>query len=233
MSDLLPHILVVDDDARLARLLERFLRTHGFAVTVAADAAAARARLAQFAFDLLVLDVMLPGDDGITLAREIRARSDLPILMLTARGEIEDRIAGLEAGADDYLPKPFEPRELLLRIRALLRRSGHVPAPLPRELRFGPFVFDAERGELRRAGERVRLTPSERALLDALARTPGRPISRAELASRAGIRGSDRAVDVQITRLRRKLEEDPRHPRHLVTVRGEGYALLADPPDGP
>ncbi len=233
MSDLLSHILVVDDDARLARLLERFLRTHGFAVTVAADATVARARLAQFAFDLVVLDVMLPGDDGVTLAREIRARSDLPILMLTARGEIEDRIAGLEAGADDYLPKPFEPRELLLRIRALLRRSGHVPAPLPRELHFGPFVFDAGRGELRRAGERVRLTPSERALLDALARTPGRPISRAELAARAGIRGSDRAVDVQITRLRRKLEEDPRHPRHLVTVRGEGYALLVDAPDGP
>ncbi len=229
----LAHILVVDDDTRLARLLERFLRSHGFAVSSAGDVPTARRRLAQFAFDLVVLDVMLPGEDGIAFARELRARSELPILMLTARGEPQDRIAGLEAGADDYLPKPFEPRELLLRIQALLRRSGHAPAPLSPELRFGAFVFDPERGELRRHGERIRLTPAERALLEALARAPGHPISRAELARRAGLRGSDRAVDVQITRLRRKLEEDPRHPRHLVTVRGEGYALVADRPDRP
>ncbi len=231
MTSALPHILVVDDDPRLLELLQRYLRRHGHAVTTAPDAATARSRLAQFAFDALVVDVMLPDRDGIALTREVRALSDVPILMLTARDAPEDRIRGLEAGADDYLGKPFEPKELLLRLSNLLRRAGTRPAPLPRVLRFGAFTFDPDTGELRRDGEAVRLTPAERALLEALARAPGTPLSRAELAERAGIQGSDRAVDVQITRLRRKLGEDPRQPRHLVTVRGEGYALLVDEPE--
>jgi len=219
------HVLVVDDDRRLRELLRRYLTEHGYRVTAAADAAAARAHLAGLDFDLLVLDVMLPGEDGIAFARALRRDSDVPILMLTALGDPERRIEGLESGADDYLSKPFEPRELLLRIEAILRR-GRQP-PRPQVLGLGPFRFDVERGELTRGGETVRLTSSEAALLKALARNPGATVAREELLSQSG-EGSPRAVDVQITRLRRKIEPDPKAPRYLQTVWGQGYALWPD-----
>lgn len=218
------HLLVVDDDPRLADLLRRYLSRQGYAVSVAGDGVAAEAQLRRFVFDLVVLDVMLPDRDGFALAREIRRRSDVPILFLTARGETGDRIAGLEAGADDYLVKPFEPRELLLRIATILRRSRRPDRTAP--VRFGPWAFDPELGELRHEENGpVRLTTVESSLLAVLAREPGRVFSREELANGSRISGSDRAVDVQMARLRRKLEDDPRQPRWVVTVRGEGYVL--------
>jgi two-component system phosphate regulon response regulator OmpR len=222
------HLLVVDDDERLLALLQRFLSRSGHIVSVAADAEAAKRKLAGLDFDLVVLDVMLPGQSGIELTTELRRTRDLPILLLTAKGETRDRIVGLEAGADDYLVKPFEPRELLLRVATILRRTRPqaAAAELPQVLRFGPFSFDLSSLELLRGdGDIVHLTSGELALLRTLAERAGAPISRAELGELANIKGNDRAVDVQMLRLRRKLEDDPRQPRHLLTVRGEGYAL--------
>jgi two-component system phosphate regulon response regulator OmpR len=217
------HILVVDDDARLRALLERYLRQNDYIVSSAGDAGEARALLARLTFDLIVLDVMLPDQDGVALTRSLRRGSDVPVLLLTARGEPADRIAGLESGADDYLVKPFEPRELLLRIATILRRTQSGPdEPV---VRFGPFAFDLESDELTRDGEPLHLTTGEASLLRILAAQPGRSISRAELGARSRIQGSDRAVDVQMVRLRRKLEDDPRQPRWLLTIRGEGYVL--------
>jgi two-component system, OmpR family, phosphate regulon response regulator OmpR len=220
----LRHVLVVDDDARLRRLLQRYLTDHGYRISVAADAEEAKAKLRGFAFDLIVLDIMLPGQDGISLTRELRAGSDLPILLLTARGEAEDRIDGLSAGADDYLAKPFDPRELLLRIATILRRAP-ATEPTPEKVRFGPFTFDLARQELRRGDEIVHLTDGELALLQILAEQPGRALPRHELGRRGSMVGSERAIDTQMARLRRKLEADPRQPRFLLTRRGEGYVL--------
>jgi two-component system phosphate regulon response regulator OmpR len=217
------HILVVDDDARLRDLLQRYLVNNGYLVTVAGDAEEARARLKALAFDLIVLDVMLPGQNGVDFTGELRRDSDLPILLLTARGEPEDRISGLEAGADDYLVKPFEPRELLLRVGTILRRAQANKAD--EIVRFGPFAFNRANGELRRDEDVVHLTTGEIALLQVLAARPGRAVSRAELGERGGVAGSDRAVDVQMARLRRKIEDDPRQPRWLLTARGSGYVL--------
>jgi two-component system, OmpR family, phosphate regulon response regulator OmpR len=218
------HILVVDDDARLRRLLQRYLTEHGYHVTAAAGAPEAKAALRNFDFDLMVLDVMMPGQDGISLVAELRAGLDLPILLLTARGEIEDRVNGLAAGADDYLAKPFDPRELLLRIATILRRVAPPPAA-DQPVRFGPFSLAAGGQELWRGSERIHLTDAERSLLQILAAQPGLAISRQELGQRSRISGSDRAIDTQIARLRRKLEPDPRRPRYLLTKRGEGYVL--------
>ncbi len=227
-----PHLLIVDDDARIRDLLRRFLIRHGLLVSVAADAAAARRLLAGLAFDLIVLDVMMPGEDGISLTRALRAQSDTPILLLTARGEASDRIAGLEAGADDYLPKPFEPRELLLRINAILRRVPEAePDAAPQVLHLGAMRYDPARDELWHGTERVGLTGTEVALMRIFARQPGIAVERGRLAEELGRdRGhaQERAVDVQITRLRRKIERDPREPRYLQTVRGAGYRLLTD-----
>jgi len=232
-----PHILVVDDDKRLRELLRSYLTKQGFRVTMAADAADARRRLAGLAFDLIVLDIMMPGENGLALARALRQDGDVPILLLTAMGEPADRIAGLEVGADDYLTKPFEPRELVLRIRTILRR---VPAPEPpparREVRFGAFAFDADRRILRRGEQEIRLTASEAALLAALAASPGQVLTRDTLAQLvrpsqgdgADTDAGSRMIDVQMTRLRRKIETDPRFPRHLQTVRGRGYMLQVD-----
>jgi two-component system phosphate regulon response regulator OmpR len=217
------HVLVVDDDDRLRALLQRYLTQHGYIVSTAHSAGDARAKLANVRPDLCVLDIMLPDQDGISLTRELRRRDQLPILLLTARGEAEDRIRGLEVGADDYLVKPFEPRELLLRIATILRRVRPVPGE--DLLRFGPFTFNRSGGELRRDGELVHLTSGELSLLQLLAERPGRAVSRAELRDRSRISGSDRAVDVQIARLRRRIEDDPRQPRYLLTMRSEGYAL--------
>jgi two-component system phosphate regulon response regulator OmpR len=225
------HVLLVDDDERIRDLLKRFLARNGYVVTAARDAAQARRLLGGLDFDLLVLDVMMPGEDGMSLCRSVRETSLLPVLLLTARGEAGDRIAGLEAGADDYLAKPFEPRELLLRLRAILRRA---PAPEPpRVLHLGPVRYDMERGELWNGAEPVRLTATETLLMRIFAASPGRPVSRIDLIEQLGRGGEEgatqeRAVDVQITRLRRKLETDPRQPRYLQTVRGEGYMLTPD-----
>ncbi|MFO1055828.1 MAG: response regulator transcription factor [Dongiaceae bacterium] len=231
-ADEKPHVLVVDDDRRLRELLRKYLVDQGFLVSVAADAAEARERLDSIAFDLLVLDVMMPGESGLELTADLRRRSRVPILLLTAKAEPEDRIDGLERGADDYLAKPFEPRELVLRMRTILRRvAPPEPAAAPREIRLGPLSFDLDRGQLRRGAEEVRLTTAELELLTRLARTPGVALSREELSPQAAAGDEDaasRTVDVQMTRLRRKIETDPRFPRYLQTVRGRGYVLRPD-----
>jgi two-component system phosphate regulon response regulator OmpR len=223
-SEAARHILVVDDDNRLRRLLQRYLTEHGYHVTTAGDANEAKASLKNFAFDLMVLDVMLPGQNGISLTSELRRAADLPILLLTALGETDDRVNGLAAGADDYLVKPFDPRELLLRI-ATIRRRAAPPVPTPGPLRFGRFTFDPQAAILWLGEERVHLTDAELSLLQVLTEQPGMPVSRRELGERSRVTGSDRAIDTQIARLRRKLEPDPRRPRHLLTKRGEGYVL--------
>ena len=223
-------ILVVDDDARLRSLLSRYLADNGFRVTTAQDAAEARSQLRFLQPDLLVLDVTMPGESGLELTESLRRdQADLPVLLLTARGAPEDRIAGFEAGADDYLPKPFEPKELLLRIRAMLRRAA--PPPLVLETAIGPVQlgahsFDLSRGELRGPAGPIRLTGGESALLTALARRPNEILSREDIAEALDMdESSERAIDVQVTRLRRKVEVDPREPRFLHTVRGRGYVL--------
>ena len=228
MEDL-PHILVVDDDSRLRTLLRKYLSDNGYLVTAAADAAEARAKMTALAVDLLVLDVMMPGEDGLSLTRALRAEgSAVPVLLLTAMGEVDDRINGLEAGADDYLPKPFEPRELLLRIASILRRAPKPEAEAPAVLGLGEFAWDPARQELRRGDEVVHLTTAERELMAILGETPGQAVSRDDLAARTGNAANARAVDVQVTRLRKKLEDDPRMPRYLQTVRGMGYMLRPD-----
>ena len=228
VSDLTePHLLVVDDDTRLAELLRRYLSDGGFRVTVAADASEARAQLASFAFDLVVLDVMMPGESGLDLTRALRREGRVPILLLSAMAEPEDRVNGLEQGADDYLAKPFEPRELLLRIHNILQRRPVLNAG-QHEIRFGGYRFDTVRGELFRGDELVHLTAAETGLLSVLAQRAGHPISREELSLCGVFSGNVRNVDVQMTRLRRKIERDPRFPRYLQTVRGTGYALKPD-----
>ena len=222
-----PHLLVVDDDARLRDLLRRYLTGNGFRVTAAADASEARTLMKSLTFDALVLDVMMPGENGFDLAASIRAQSDIPILMLTARSEPQDRIAGLERGVDDYLGKPFEPRELMLRLGALIRRAQASQEAPHREVRMGLYVFDVERSELRRDGTVVKLTGSEAQLLKVFAANAGRPFSRAALCTRLNIE-LERSIDVQVTRLRRKIEEDPKFPLYLQTVRGVGYVLVPD-----
>jgi two-component system, OmpR family, phosphate regulon response regulator OmpR len=227
MSDNEAHLLVVDDDARLRELLRRYLAESGFRVTTAGNAAEARTSLASFAFDLVVLDVMMPGESGLDLTRSLRGEGRLPVLLLTAMAEPEDRINGLEHGADDYLVKPFEPRELVLRIRNILQRP-RLTDPARGELRFGEFRFDRDRGELFRGAEMVHLTAAEAGLLAALAVQPGAALSRDALSQSAQFSGNVRNVDVQMTRLRRKIERDPRYPRYLQTVRGTGYVLKPD-----
>ena len=222
-----PHLLVVDDDMRLGELLRRYLSDEGFRVTIAGDASEARGHLASFAFDLVVLDVMMPGESGLELTRALRREDRIPILLLSAMAEPEDRVNGLEQGADDYLGKPFEPRELVLRIRNILERRPAANADR-REIRFGGCRFDIIRGELFRGDELVHLTTAETGLLAALAQKVGQAISREELSLSGQFGGNVRNVDVQMTRLRRKIERDPRFPRYLQTVRGTGYVLRPD-----
>jgi two-component system phosphate regulon response regulator OmpR len=222
-----PHLLVVDDDARLRDLLRRYLVDQGFRVTTAGDAAEARAKIKSLDFDLLILDVMMPGEDGFTLTRSLRETSRIPILLLTARAESEDRINGLERGADDYLVKPFEPRELVLRVKNVLQRAAAMPEKTG-ELRLGSCRLDLKRGELYRGATQVKLTSAEQALLMTLAVRPNQAVSREELANAAQFSGNLRNVDVQMTRLRRKIERDPKFPRYLQTVRGTGYVLKPD-----
>ena len=225
------HLLVVDDDDRIRDLLKEYLTRAGFRVTAAAGGVPARRLLATLDFDLAVFDVMMPGEDGLSLTKWLRdqrgASGRTPVLMLTARTEPGDRIDGLKLGADDYLGKPFEPEELLLRIEAILRRAASDRQPAGGALSLGRCVFDSDRGELTCAGEAVRLTEAEVSLLRQLARTPHEPVDRLELA-RGSVDPSGRAVDVQVTRLRRKIEDDPKAPRYLQTVRGVGYRLAPD-----
>ena len=222
-----PHLLLVDDDDRIRELLKRYLAQSGARVSTAADAAAARSLLAGMDFDLLIFDVMMPVEDGFSLAESVRKTSRVPIVLLTARGMPEDRIKGLSIGADDYVQKPFEPAELALRVNAILRRTVANRGDAPELVTFGPFSFNSTRGELARDGAAVRLTEAEVALLRILAARPGETVSREELAKRTSA-GLERSVDVQVTRLRRKIEDDPRVPIYLQTVRGVGYRLAVD-----
>jgi two-component system phosphate regulon response regulator OmpR len=227
------HLLVVDDDERIRGLLQKFLMRGGFLVSVARDAAQARRLLTGLEFDLIVLDVMMPGEDGIALTRDLRRHLTTPVLLLTAKGETGNRIEGLEAGADDYLVKPFEPKELLLRINAILRRVPQVRAAEagPKVLHLGAVRYDVDRGELWNGAEIVRLTATEAALMRIFAAQAGAPVSRERLVGdlvRDESQAQERAVDVQITRLRRKIEANPRQPRYLQTVRGAGYMLAPD-----
>ena len=233
MSDMDAHLLIVDDDERIRDLLKKFLMRNGFLVTAARDAAHARRVLSGLDFDMIVLDVMMPGEDGVSLTKALRETHSTPILLLTARGETEHRIAGLEAGADDYLAKPFEPKELLLRINAILRRMPEAPTQdaAAKILTLGPIRYDIERGEMWQGEDPVRLTATESQLMKIFSAKPGEPISRAKLVEDLGRdkgQAQERAVDVQITRLRRKIEQDPKQPRYLQTVRGAGYMLAPD-----
>lgn len=233
MSQFDAHLLIVDDDERIRDLLKKFLIRAGFLVTAARDAAHARRVLAGLDFDLIVMDVMMPGEDGVSLTKHLRETRSTPIMLLTARGDIEHRIAGLEAGADDYLPKPFEPKELLLRINAILRRMPETPAreAAPKVLHLGPIRYDMDRGEMWRGDELIRLTGTESQLMKIFSACPGEPVSRSKLVEDLGRdrgQAQERAVDVQITRLRRKIEADPKQPRYLQTVRGAGYMLAPD-----
>ncbi len=227
------HILIVDDDERIRSLLQKFLIRNGFWVSTARDADHARRLLEGLEFDLIVMDVMMPGEDGMTLTRSLRETMQTPILLLTAKGDTADRIAGLESGADDYLPKPFEPKELLLRINAILRRvpQEKPDAGLPKLLHLGSVRYDLGRGELWRGEELIRLTATEAELMKIFSASAGEPVSRAELVEELGRdkgQAQERAVDVQITRLRRKIEDNPKQPRYLQTVRGAGYMLAPD-----
>jgi two-component system phosphate regulon response regulator OmpR len=224
-ADDAPHILIVDDDRRIRELLKRYLSDSGYRVTTAEHAAEARARLQGMSFDLLVLDVMMPGESGLDLTRDLRHTSNVPILMLTARGEASDRIDGLERGVDDYLAKPFEPRELLLRIGTILRRTQAPGMRKHDELSLGPCRFNVTRGELWHGDRPIRLTTREVQLMRIFAANPGKPLSRLDLCDNEA---AERSIDVQINRLRRKLEADPKNPLYLQTVRGEGYALMPD-----
>jgi two-component system, OmpR family, phosphate regulon response regulator OmpR len=219
------HLLVVDDDRRIRDLLSRYLQREGYRVTTAKDAADARAKLDGLAFDLLILDVMMPGETGFELAKLVRKTSQVPILMLTARAETESRINGLEIGADDYMAKPFEPRELSLRVASILKRAQPTPTRPAESVRFGPFVFHISRGELRRGDELIHLTDREKDILRMLAASPGETVPRLSLAG-SGAAAGERAVDVQVNRLRRKIESDPTNPLFLQAVRGIGYRLL-------
>ncbi len=231
IPDHAPHVLVVDDDRRLRDLLTRFLTENGYRVTAAASAAEARAKTESFLFDALVLDVMMPGETGFDYARSLRTTSQVPILMLTARADAADRVTGLEIGADDYLPKPFEPRELLLRLGNILKRTqpiaGAPNGDVPETVHFGPFSYRFDRGELRRGDEIVRITEREREILTILGSATGDNVPRDALAGN-GAAANERTVDVQINRLRRKIEQDPANPLFLQTVRGIGYRLVID-----
>jgi len=224
MTEPKPHILVVDDDDRLRKLLKKFLHEQGFMVSEAADAQQARARLKWFTFDAMVLDVMMPGQTGLEFLDSLNGSAP-PTLMLSAMGEVDDRIQGLEKGAEDYLVKPFEPKELVLRIRTILRRNAQAKASA--QVRFGDYVFDMDTAQLRRADEAIALTSTESSLLKLLAEQVGKPVSREELAKFMPTAGNERTVDVQITRLRKKIGDSEGKPLHLQTVRGAGSVLYA------
>lgn len=231
-----PHILVVDDHSEIRDLLKRFLEQHGMCVSCARDGKEMKRLLDEREFDLLVLDLMMPGEDGLTLCRELRVKSRLPIIMLTAMGEETDRIIGLEMGADDYLAKPFNPRELLARIKAVMRRTQAeiqpVPEALTRDLRFDRWLLDINRRELvDEEGVGMSLSTAEFDLLKVFLERPQRVLSRDQLLDLARGREAvafDRAIDTLVSRLRRKLERDPKNPELIKTIWGGGYLFAAD-----
>lgn len=229
MSETEKHILVVDDDTRLRSLLQRFLREQGFLVSAAKDAAEAESFLSYYKFDILVVDIMMPKVTGTEFLRKLRAEGNLvPVILLTAMGEAEDRISGLESGADDYVPKPFEPKELVLRINNILKRAVQMKEQSAKLL-FHGITYDLDKGELRdNSGEIIHITPVERTLLTLLGRKAGDVHTREELAEILGVAENLRTVDVQITRLRKKIEIDTKNPRYLQTVRGKGYMLISE-----
>jgi two-component system phosphate regulon response regulator OmpR len=227
LGDDAPHLLVVDDDTRIRNLLKQYLSENGFRVTVAGNADEARRKLKGLDFDLLILDVMMPGETGVELTKSLREDKEVPILMLTALSETDSRITGLEAGADDYLPKPFDPRELILRINNILRRGGPAATPKVEQLVFGPYTFQIARRELMRGGEALKLTDREQEILAIVAARAGETIPRHELVTGDSEVG-ERTIDVQINRLRRKIERDPANPVWLQTVRGIGYRLSVE-----
>jgi two-component system phosphate regulon response regulator OmpR len=222
-----PHLLVFDDDTRIRNLLKQYLTENGFRITVAGNAGDARRQLAGLDFDLLIIDVMMPGENGVELTKSLRAEKSVPILMLTALSETDSRITGLEAGADDYLPKPFDPRELILRINNILRRGGPAATPKVEQLVFGPYTFQIARRELKKGGEPLKLTDREQEILAIFAARAGETIPRHELVAGEADVG-ERTIDVQINRLRRKIERDPANPVWLQTVRGIGYRLSVE-----
>jgi two-component system, OmpR family, phosphate regulon response regulator OmpR len=222
-----PHLLVVDDDTRIRNLLNQYLTENGFRVSVAGTAAEARRRLEGLDFDMIVLDVMMPGENGVDLTKSLRTEKQVPILMLTALSEVESRISGLEAGADDYLPKPFDPRELILRINNILRRGGPQSVPKVEQIVFGPYTFQIAKRELKKGGEPLKLTDREQEILAIFAERAGETIPRHELVGGSSEVG-ERTIDVQINRLRRKIERDPANPIWLQTVRGIGYRLSVE-----
>lgn len=226
-----PHVLVVDDDDRIRSLLSKYLQDNGFMVATAKDANHAGDILKRAVFDALVLDVMMPGQTGVEFTKALRAQSDIPVLLLTALGETGDRITGLEAGADDYLPKPFEPKELLLRLKAILRRRPE-PVVSVGAIKLGRWTYDADLKDLVDGAESVRLTAVEATLLEALARHPGQIMSREDLAKLCQLEGNERTIDVQVTRLRRKIGDDSKAPRYLQTIRGQGYMLRLEKDEG-
>lgn len=226
-ADDAPHLLVVDDDTRIRNLLKQFLSENGFRITVAGTAAEARRKLEGLDFDLLILDVMMPGESGVDLTRSLRQAKDVPILMLTALSETDSRISGLEAGADDYLPKPFDPRELILRVNNILRRGGPPSTPKVEQIVFGPYTFQIARRELKKSGVAIKLTDREQDILSVFAQRAGETIPRHELVG-DGSEVGERTIDVQINRLRRKIERDPANPVWLQTVRGVGYRLSVE-----
>ncbi len=223
------HILVVDDDTRLRNLLRRFLQEQNFAVSVAKDAAEARMFIDEYKFDLLIVDVMMPNESGIEFLTALRKENNVPVIMLTAMGEPDDRISGLEAGADDYLPKPFEPKELVLRIKNILKRAPQNTENNDLPLNLGLCLYDAVKKELtNKQGEIIHITPVEQMLLSVLSQKPGQIFTREKLAEILGAGQSPRSIDVQITRLRKKIEKDSKNPRYLQTIRGKGYMLLPE-----
>lgn len=230
MEKEVPHILVIDDDTRLRSLLQRFLRESDFLVSSAKDAEEARARLKQFEFDILVLDIMMPNESGLEFLSKLRMDSDIPVILLTAMGTSDDRITGLEVGADDYLPKPFEPKELVLRIKNILKRMPTAQVKnASAKIELGLCLYDMKTKELySKDGDIIHITPVEQTLLSILAQKSGQIFSRERLAEMLGAGQSPRSIDVQITRLRKKIEKDSKNPRFLQTVRGKGYMLLTE-----
>ena len=232
-----PHLLIVDDDREIRDLVSRFFVKHGYKIATASDARTMEAILAVSAIDLVILDLMLPGKDGLELCRDLRARSSVPILMLTAMGDETDRIVGLEMGADDYIAKPFNPRELLARVRAILRRTSAAatvgrPAGAPKRMRFAGWSLDLGRRRLEAPdGLIVDLTTGEYELLIAFAERPQRVLTRNQLLDLARGRDAtpfDRSIDVQVSRIRKKIEADPKAPEMIVTVRGDGYMFTPE-----
>ena len=218
----IPHVLVVDDDDRIRNLLKEYLNDNNFMISTAQDANDAKIKLKHFKYDLIVLDVMMPGQDGYSLTKEIRTKNNKPIILLTAKGEVENRIKGLEFGADDYISKPFEPKELLLRIKNIISKNKEID--LNKKHKIGNAEIDLNKMTITVKGDQKKINVSEKNVLSEMLSSPGKTFSRLKIGEISGIL-QERSIDVMITRLRQKIEEDPKNPKYLQTVRGYGYVL--------